>query len=748
MHRLRRYIFCTLSLLPFSAIGQVPGFTMPDTVCINSPVAITNTSTGGSTWYWNFCMADLKQTPQGVNFGNIGGLFSQPVYIDICSQGGNYYGLLVNHYPGGLIRLDFGNSLLNTPVATYLGNFGGIINAGYGSEGIQVANANGNWTALIIGGNPVSGSTPRLVKVDFGPDITNPSPVATNWGDLGNTDQAIDLYLFREGTNWHAYTVSAVTNAIVRYDFGADFTTPPTAVNLGNPGNSLNYPTGICPVNDGGNWRLFITNGSIPASLIRLDFGNSLLNTPTVVPLGNPQNVLTSARSIRILQLCDQVIGFVTDGTANTLVQLDFHNDLTSIPDATNLGNLANFNFPHSLSKLFRVGADLYSFIPNAYNNTLSRIKFEGCTSSSIPNSIAFSPPPVSYAQPGTYHVNLIMDDGLPTQNSFCRTITVLAPPVFSLGNDTTLCSSSSLTLSAPLAPDLQYLWQDGSTADKYTVGVSGEYRLTVVRAGVCLAKDSIRVRMRDPDSFGITPENPAVCAGDTAYLKITGGDGTAGDHYTWTPGGDTPDPVLMVDPDKPTTYQVIAYDNLCGLQTPLAATVTIRPPPVTTVSRSNDIDCLLGETQLLATGGADYSWSPASTLSDPTLPAPIARTDTTTVYQVKITGYNGCRVIDTIRVSVSKTGSIGFPLANAFTPNGDGNNDCYGIKYWGYIGHFQMSIFNRSGQQVFYSENPGECWDGNYKGRAQPAGAYICVIKAATLCGIATKKAPIYLVR
>jgi len=792
---------------------------MPDTVCTNSSVAITNTSSGGSSWYWNFCMADLKQTPQAVNLGNIGGVFSQPVFIDICSQGGNYYGLVVNHYPGGLSRLDFGNSLLNSPTATYLGNFGGIINAGYGSEGIQIANAGGKWTALIIGGNVSSGGTPRLVKVDFGPDITNPAPVATNWGDLGGTDQAVDLYLFQENGNYHAYTVSAESNAIVRYDFGADFSSPPTAVNLGNPGNSLNYPTGICPVNDGGQWRLFIANGSTPASIVRLDFGNSLLNTPKVVQLGNPQNAITSARSIRIIQLCDQVIGFVTDGSANTLVRLDFNNDLTSIPTALSLGNLANFNFPHSLSKLFRVGADLYSFIPNAFNNTMARIKFEGCTNSSLPSSTAFNPPAVSYTQPGTYHVNMIMDDGLPTQSSFCRTVTVVAPPPpvpvdvmdicafnvllpsrfttpnvwstgetgpyiivnssgsYSVSTDYYGCSQTddfTVTLRPP--PKLQLsddaiICQGGSTqlsvsgADNYkwfpanslsdpsipnpiaSPAVSTVY-LVQASVGLCGVTDSVKVTVRPPVVFQISPDKGSICTDDTLDLTITGGDAAAGDSYSWLSDPTIHTPVLAVSPDINTTYQATAYDNVCHLQTPLTAEVTVRISPTTTVAKSNDIDCIKGEAQLSATGGIRYAWYPASTLSDSTLPAPTARTDTTTLYQVKITGANGCSAIDSIRVFVSKNGFTGFPLANAFSPNGDGINDCFGIKYWGYIGHMEMSIFNRWGQQVFYTEDPNGCWDGTYKGKQQPAGAYVCVIKAVTLCGVAAKQSTLLLIR
>lgn len=115
--------------------------TLPDTVCVNTPVAITNTSIGGTTFYWNFCQADLNETPEALNMGNIDGVLSTPVFLDVVSENGNYYEFLTNHSPGGVVRLDFGNSMLNTPKATLLGNFGGVINAGPGTEGIQITTA-------------------------------------------------------------------------------------------------------------------------------------------------------------------------------------------------------------------------------------------------------------------------------------------------------------------------------------------------------------------------------------------------------------------------------------------------------------------------------------------------------------------------------------------------------------------------------------------------------------------------------
>ncbi len=189
--------------------------------------------------------------------------------MDYVFYNGNYYGFAINHYPGKLVRLNFGNSLLNTPTATDLGNFGGIIPPGYGAEGIQIIQNEGKWYAIIVGGYTPSGSTPRILKIDFGVNLLNASPAATNWGNIGNMLQPLDLHVFNENDIWYGLTVNGENNSITRFNFTNSFENSPTAVNLGNFG-MLDYPTGIYAINDNGFWRAFITNHGSTSRLVRL----------------------------------------------------------------------------------------------------------------------------------------------------------------------------------------------------------------------------------------------------------------------------------------------------------------------------------------------------------------------------------------------------------------------------------------------------------------------------------------------
>ncbi len=126
------------------------------------------------------------------------------------------------------------------------------------------------------------------------------------------------------------------------------------------------------------------------------------------------------------MKACDRITGLAVNGDGyNDLVKLDFNNNITATPTGISLGNTGNMNFPHSISRLFRAGNDLYSFVTNVNNNTLTRIRFEGCTNSSIPNSPLQNPPPITYSTPGTYNISLTVDEGLPTQTSVCKQVVV-----------------------------------------------------------------------------------------------------------------------------------------------------------------------------------------------------------------------------------------------------------------------------------------------------------------------------------
>ncbi len=68
--------------------------------------------------------------------------------------------------------------------------------------------------------------------------------------------------------------------------------------------------------------------------------------------------------------------------------------------------------------------------------------------------------------------------------------------------------------------------------------------------------------------------------------------------------------------------------------------------------------------------------------------------------------------------------------LPDAFSPNGDGNNDLLFV-YGGQIEKIVFDVYNRWGEKVFSSSSVSDGWDGNFKGEKATTGVYVYLLKA-----------------
>ena len=93
------------------------------------------------------------------------------------------------------------------------------------------------------------------------------------------------------------------------------------------------------------------------------------------------------------------------------------------------------------------------------------------------------------------------------------------------------------------------------------------------------------------------------------------------------------------------------------------------------------------------------------------------------------------CESFDTIKIQVYQAPEIYLP--NAFTPGGITANNLYralpvGIKEFRYL-----KIFNRYGQEIFYTTNAQIGWDGTLKGKAQSSGVYVVIASGVDYRGL-----------
>ncbi len=134
---------------------------------------------------------------------------------------------------------------------------------------------------------------------------------------------------------------------------------------------------------------------------------------------------------------------------------------------------------------------------------------------------------------------------------------------------------------------------------------------------------------------------------------------------------------------------------------------------------------------QLLASvadiGNFAYEWSPATGLSATDALQPFTNTTNNILYTLKVTGGPGnCEATDTVSVRVLKD----LYIPSAFSPDGNGTNDTWGIPAIAGNNAALVTVFNRWGQIVFQSQGYAKPWDGTYKGVQQPSGAYYYIIQ------------------
>ncbi|MBS1921156.1 MAG: gliding motility-associated C-terminal domain-containing protein [Bacteroidetes bacterium] len=176
---------------------------------------------------------------------------------------------------------------------------------------------------------------------------------------------------------------------------------------------------------------------------------------------------------------------------------------------------------------------------------------------------------------------------------------------------------------------------------------------------------------------------------------------------------------------------------------------ITVHNKPVIKTSKSNDIYCSAGISNLSASGGVQYQWSPVASLNNPSIASPVAAPTATTVYHVTVENEFGCIAEDSIEVIVNTIGSNqAYQLPNAFTPNNDGKNDCFGIRNWGAVTNLNFLIFDRWGNNVFHTTNYSECWDGTANGNTCVGGIYVYYLTAHSGCGEIVRKGTVLLIR
>jgi gliding motility-associated-like protein len=242
------------------------------------------------------------------------------------------------------------------------------------------------------------------------------------------------------------------------------------------------------------------------------------------------------------------------------------------------------------------------------------------------------------------------------------------------------------------------------------------------------------------PDTF--------ICRGQSVKIHATGGN-----RINWNPANDIENPSAyetMATPLFTTSYLAVITDSVTGCENQESTLVTVQQPPDIDVS-PKDTSIIIGENvtfHIDSLTGYYYHWSPESFFPCPNCATVHATPFESTTITLLVSDDKDCFNIPVnIPVEVREEYSLAMP--NSFTPNGDGVNDVVYIRGWGIKNLIEFRVFNRWGNEVFFTDNLTEGWDGTYKGKLQNIDSYAYIVQVETWEGnLVTKKGTITLLK
>lgn len=173
---------------------------------------------------------------------------------------------------------------------------------------------------------------------------------------------------------------------------------------------------------------------------------------------------------------------------------------------------------------------------------------------------------------------------------------------------------------------------------------------------------------------------------------------------------------------------EIRIYDR--ALEDEEIATLYVQPDAVTT----KDTLIFLGgfvPLNVENTCASGVSWTPTQDIDNPNDLNATYTPSSAGTFQITAAFEDGsCNATDTVRVVVVDPASLDCEklfLPNAFTPNGDGLNDEFFISNPFAIEDLNaFEVFDRLGNQIFFTDDAFQKWDGTYKSKAVGPGVYV----------------------
>jgi gliding motility-associated-like protein len=261
-----------------------------------------------------------------------------------------------------------------------------------------------------------------------------------------------------------------------------------------------------------------------------------------------------------------------------------------------------------------------------------------------------------------------------------------------------------------------------GANQNTYIADQAGIYEVVATNNAGCFDGSApTTVEFLPALSVEIQASNLAPCENENVTLFLNG----TYDNYEWSNNQNT----STISINDNNNYSVIVTDELGCIG---EAEISVYFIPLPLIDAGDDIlsNCVAGAL-LEAIGEGTITWEENEVLLDGSTTSVLVNPKESMTFTA-VAENNGCVNSDDVTVIVDCT-SLFIP--NSFSPNRDGINDVFLVDGTG-IYEFELKIFDRWGELLFFTTDPGDAWTGGFKDYYVPDGVYTYQVKALDFKG------------
>lgn len=324
-----KLVSALLFFLSFSwnTVAQLSvGFSMQPNACQQENIEILNSSINSTQSEWDFCALDIERAPVISDVYGLPGFLGGFGY-KMVSDNGLWYAFALNYTGNLLYRLDFGSDPQSTPQFVNLGNPNNALSK---PQSIDLIKANGKWYGFI--GYDAAGF--GIVRLDFGTSLGN-TPTATNIGAFGFSSSIVwDLRVVNQGGNLILLLLDRANDILIRINYRGSFDNTVSAGDIypisSIPGASSLFSLDV--TNQGVNWLVLLTS-YFNNRVITLNFGSDLLqNFVSSAFFSSP--ILDQPIRVRIVKEPGKNYAMVSNNSAGVGMGLIDYGDFQTAPIA------------------------------------------------------------------------------------------------------------------------------------------------------------------------------------------------------------------------------------------------------------------------------------------------------------------------------------------------------------------------------------------------------------------------------